>query len=85
MRFGRRQVKRIIIKLVNPLELLLDMEAKQDCTLTVYAHKDNETETQIFGIERCNTVTGELSTRQIQLAITDSHYVELVEQLEVEK
>lgn len=85
MRFVKRQVKEVTIKLV-PSEVEL-VHAVQDTNRIVqlYAHVDDEVGNQMFGIEVVNTKTGEYTSRQINLAKTDSYTVTIVEILAVEK
>lgn len=92
MNFARRKVERVIIELVPSGKIVVDAVAKPVhmngvdlYSITVYAHKDDETEAQLFGIEIVNLQTGEVSSRQINLARQDSYAVTIVEILAVEK
>lgn len=84
MRFAKRQVKSIMIK--KDREVIYMAEADtENKILTVFAHEDDETNSQLLGIESVNKLTGEVCTQRINLPITDMYMVSVIEILAIEE
>lgn len=82
MQFKKRQVKSILIK--KNTTVIYTANADETCLITVFAHEDDETNSQLLGIEMVNTKTGEVITQHINLPVTDMYIVSVKEILDVE-
>lgn len=85
MRFGKREIRAINIKLHNPREILVDSFASDSKLLFVYAHVDSETGSQLFGISSVDKTTGEIVTKDINLSRDVTYSVDIVEILAIEE
>lgn len=83
MRFAKRQVQSILIKRGQEVIYAASTEGGKKI-LTIFAHEDEETNSQLLGIVHVDTATGEVCTQRINLPITDMYLVSIIEILAIE-
>ena len=83
MRFAKRQVKSVCVKNDNNVVYITTADATT--MVTVFAHEDEVTASQLLGIEVVNKLTGEVTTQRINLPIEDMYIVSIVEILEIQE
>lgn len=83
MRFVKRQIRGITIRMLPSSHVVLDKLAGEDELLTVYA-RETDAGAQLLGVELVNTATGEVTTMQIQLSAEESYYLKVTEVLEIQ-
>jgi hypothetical protein len=83
MKFAKRQVREILIEKNG--HWALNHSASADIMITVYAYEDRENTSQLLVVEKVNKITGEVTTIQINLPVTDMYVVTIWEILEVQQ
>lgn len=66
MNFRKREVQSLLVKLEDKIILSLASDPSEN-KLIVWAHKEDETNSQALGIENINLKTGEVYTQRLNL------------------
>lgn len=83
MRFGKREICKIQIK--QGREIIYDCQGTDKIKLYVFAHKDEETCSQLLGLEVIDKATGEVVTQRFNLPVTEMYIVSIKEILAIEE
>lgn len=83
MNFAKRQVTGIIIQRNG--QTIYSADATDTKLLTIFAHQDDDTGSQLLGIEGVDKVTGEVITQRINLPTSDMYLVSIKEILLIQE
>lgn len=84
MNFRKREVTSIHVS--QNKELIFQAVAeKNKVRVTVWAHKEDETDSQALGIEQVNLHTGEVMTQRINLPVNEFYVISVKELLVIDQ
>lgn len=83
MRFAKRLVELIQIK--EGREVTFIERATDTKLVTVFAHEDEQTGSQLIGVESVDKVTGEVVSQRINLPVETKYILTIKEVLEVQE
>lgn len=83
MNFAKRQVKAILIQRNG--ETIYTSETTETMMLSIFAHQDDDTGSQLLGIEGVDKATGEVITQRINLPTSDMYLVSIKEILLIQE
>lgn len=83
MNFRKREVQSLLVKLEDKVILSLVRDPGEN-KIIVWAHKEDETDSQALGIENINLKTGEVYTQRLNLPKDQMYLISVKEILEIQ-